>query len=211
MQMAWEAAVAAGKPQVSILALSGPFTPQELVGEEGGLWTLAGPVKSGRGSEALLFKWGKFKVLTSPDPIGVQIGAALADAYSLYGLYINRGWKTRSPLEVAAFIREVSAEAKSLALALGAQPQSFEADSPAWMSEFIVRSMSGTAPSEHWLKELKTENAPGALLLARAEFYKTWPDPWCTAYFSIHSAYLTAKHLGLNLPHLEEANRIFWN
>jgi hypothetical protein len=174
------------------------------------MWTLAGPVKSGRGSEALLFKWGKFRVNTSPDPIGVQMAAALADAYALYGLHIHRGWKTRSPLEMAAFIREVSAEAKSLTLALGGQPQTFESDSPAWISEFIARSMGGAAPSQYWLNALQSGRAPAELLAARKELYETWPDPWGIAYFSIHSAYLTAKHLGLNLPHLEEANRIFW-
>jgi len=212
MQIAWEAAVAAGRPKISILALSGPFSPQALVGDEGGVWTLAGEVRSGRASEALLFKFAKFRVNISPDPIGVQMAAALADAYALYGFQLDKQRKIRSlPLEMAAFIREISAEAKSLTLALGGQPQTFEADNPAWISEFIIRSLAGPGPSQSWLNALKSEKAPGLLAPARAELLDQWPDPWATGYFSIHSAYLTAKHLGLTLPHLEEANRLFWS
>lgn len=211
MQIAWEAAVSSGRPKINILALSGPFSSQALTQDEGGIWNLAGEVRSGRTSEALLFKFGKFKVNVSPDPIGVQIAAALADAYSLYGFFLNRQKKLRGqPAEVASFIREVSYEAKSLALALGGQPQTFEADSPAWMSELIIRSMSGTGPSQNWLNALTEKTAPGEQPQARVELAHQWPDPLSSGYFSIHSAYLTAKHLGLNLPHLEEANNLFW-
>lgn len=211
MQIAWEAAVAAGRPKISILALSGPFSPHSLVTENSGMWTLAGPVRGGRGSEALLFKWGKFRVTVSPDPIGVQMAAALADAYALYGLWLHRHQKShKTPLEMAAFIREASFEAKSLALAVGGQPQTFEADNPAWMAELISRVMGRQAPAQSWLNGLKASSAPGDMAPARRELAQKWPDPWCVGYFSIHSAYLTAKHLGLNLPHLEEANGIFW-
>ncbi|MDR1045285.1 MAG: 1-acyl-sn-glycerol-3-phosphate acyltransferase [Candidatus Adiutrix sp.] len=211
MQIAWEAAVAAGRPKTSILALSGPFSPLALTGDEGGLWTLAGEVRGGRASEALLFKFGRFRVTTSSDPIGLQMTAALADAYALYGLFSGRQKKLRGqPLEMAAFVREISAEAKNLTLALGGQPQTFEADNPAWVSEFIIRLMSGPGPSPNWLNALKADQPPGELVPARKELAEKWPDPWVTGYFSIHSAYLTAKHLGLTLPHLEEANRIFW-
>jgi len=212
MQIAWEAAVSAGRPKISILALSGPFSPTALVGEDGGLWTLAGEVRGGRASEALLFKYGKFRVNTSPDPIGVQMAAALADAYSLYGLWINRQKKMfNQPQETAAFVREISAEAKSLALALGGQPQTFEADNPAWASEFLIRFMSGPGPNQSWMNAIKADKTPAELAPIRAELADQWPDPWATGYFSIHSAYLTAKHLGLTLPHLEEANRLFWS
>jgi glycerol-3-phosphate dehydrogenase len=212
MQIAWEAAVAAGRPKINILALSGPFSPTDLLGGEGGGWTLAGEVRNGRASEALLFKYGKFRVNISPDPIGVQMAATLADAYALYGLSAPRHKKMRSlPFEAAAFLREISAEAKSLALALGGQPQTFEADNPAWVSEFLIRVMSGPGPSQSWLNALKSDQAPGAIQPARSELAGQWPHPWATGYFSIHSAYITAKHLSLNLPHLEEANRLFWS
>ena len=212
MQIAWEAAVAAGRPKINILALSGPFSPVALMGEDGGLWTLAGQVRPGRASEALLFKWGKFKVNISPDPIGVQMAAALADAYALYGWFIQKKEKTKTdPFSAANFLREISFEAKNLALALGGQPQTFEADNPAWTSEFIIRAMSGPGPSQAWLNNLKGDNAPAELAEIRAELAGKWPDPWATGYFSIHSASLTAKHLGLSLPHLEEAHRLFWD
>lgn len=212
MQMAWEAAVASGRPKVNILALCGPFLPSALIGEEGGVWTLAGEPRSGRASEALLFKWGPFKVHISPDPIGVQMAAALADAYGLYSRFMDKRRKTRrQPAEMAAFVREISQEAKNLALALGGQRQTFEADQPGWLPEFIIRSSLSPSPGENWLNGLKGSAAAGEAAAARAALMEQWPSPWASGYFSIHSACLTAKHLGLNLPHLQAADNIFWN
>ena len=216
MQIAWEAAVAADRNRVNILALSGPFTPEALLrgDEAGGLWTLAGAVSGGRFSEALLFKFGKYRVVTSPDPIGVQMAAALADAYALYAALRERRPRPESgefgtSQEAAAFLREISAEAKSLALALGGQPQTFEADNPAWLAEYLIRAAHSPAPGSSWLMSLKNEAVPGGGA-AHRELAAQWPEPWANGYFSIHSAYVTAKHLNLNLPHLEEADRLTW-
>ncbi|MDR1487499.1 MAG: 1-acyl-sn-glycerol-3-phosphate acyltransferase, partial [Deltaproteobacteria bacterium] len=80
IQMAWEAAVAAGRPKINILALAGPFNPVDLVSDNGGIFILAGPIKDARSTEATLFKYGTFKVHLSDDPIGVQTASALIDA-----------------------------------------------------------------------------------------------------------------------------------
>ena len=210
MQIAWEAAVSAGRSNINILALSGPFTPTSLVEETGGLWTLAGQVSSGRASEALLFKYGKFRVHMSTDIIGVQMAAALADVYALYWVFVSRQRKIRNnSAESAAFLREVSAEAKSLTLAIGGQSQTFEADNPAWVTEFLISFMSSSGPSQSWLTNLKNATNNNEEL-TRDNLIDQWPDPWATGFLSTHSAYITAKHLGLSLPHLEEANRMFW-
>jgi glycerol-3-phosphate dehydrogenase len=210
MQIAWETAVAAGRGSINILALSGPFTPETLfLGDDaGGLWTLAGEVRGGRASEALLFKFGKYRVTTSPDPIGVQMAAALADAYALYAA-LRRPAETGAAPEAAAFLREISAEAKSLSLAMGGQPQTFEADNPAWLAEYLIRAAHRPAPTAAWLTALKNETALGGGS-ARRELAAQWPEPWANGYFSINSAFITAKHLSLNLPHLEEANKLLW-
>jgi hypothetical protein len=216
MQIAWEAAVATGRGNLNILALSGPFTPKTLLGgdEAGGLWTLAGTVQGGRSSEALLFKFGKYRVTVSPDPIGVQMAAALADAYALYAALRERRPRQETAEagtapESAAFLREISAEAKSLALALGGQPQTFEADNPAWLAEYLIRAAHRPAPTSSWLATLKNDPSPGSGP-AHRNLAAQWPDPWANGYFSIHSAHITAKHLSLNLPHLEEADRLLW-
>jgi glycerol-3-phosphate dehydrogenase len=214
MQIAWEAAVAAGRNSLNILALSGPFTPLALWrgDEAGGLWTLAGATRGGRASEALLFKFGKYRVALSPDPIGVQMAAALADAYALYAALRDKrprqdAAESGAAPETAAFLREISAEAKSLALALGGQPQTFEADNPAWLAEYLIRSAHRPAPGSSWLAPLKNDQPPGHGA-AHRELAALWPEPWANGYFSIHSASLTARHLSLNLPHLEEADRL---
>ncbi len=209
IQIAQEATLAANRSDINVLALNGPFSPVDLVSEEsGGIWTLAGPVRTGRASEALLFKMATFKVQTSSDPIGVQMAAALADAYALYGIFLNRREKIRIQATAAAsFLREVSVEAKALTLAMGGKSQTFEADNPAWLTEFMLRSMSEVGPNQAWLERLKDS---GEASSAQSELAAQWPSPWSAGYFAIHSAYLLAQEFGLHLPHLEEAHRLFW-
>ncbi|MDR1577807.1 MAG: 1-acyl-sn-glycerol-3-phosphate acyltransferase [Deltaproteobacteria bacterium] len=208
IQMAWEAAVAAGRPQTNILVLSGPFGPEDLLKNRGGLWILAGPnTKNGRVAESSLFKFGPFAVHLSDDPIGVQTAAALIDAYSLYGACLHHKRELRTPLAMANFTREVSFEAKTLAMALGGHPSTFEADSPAWISEFIAAALTGlTRPT---VKLIASRGAQAFLDLQK-DHPSLWPDPGAGGYYSIHSAYLMAKNLSLRLPHLEKANQLFW-
>jgi glycerol-3-phosphate dehydrogenase len=208
IQMAWEAAVAAGRPKTNILVLSGPFYPEDLLHSRGGLWTLAGPLKTGRLSESSLFKFGSFNVHLSDDPIGVQTAAALIDAYSLYGAFLHHKKELRNPLAMANFVREVSFEAKTLAMALGGQPATFESDSPAWISEFIASALTGlTRPT---VKLIVSRGVTAFKEYMAEHPHNLWPDPGVGGYYSVHSAYLVAKNLSLHLPHLETANQMFW-
>ncbi|MDR0549051.1 MAG: 1-acyl-sn-glycerol-3-phosphate acyltransferase [Deltaproteobacteria bacterium] len=208
IQMAWEAAVAAGRPETNILALSGPFSPADILFNRGGFWILAGPARPGRQSESSLFKYGPFQVYLSDDPIGVQTAAALIDAYALYGAYLHHKRELRTPIAMANFVREVSAEAKKLAMALGGQPATFESDSPAWISEFIAAALTG--PTRPTVKTIVARGLQGVLELQKEKPRELWPDLGIGGYYSIHSAYLVAKNLSLSLPHLETANRTFW-
>jgi glycerol-3-phosphate dehydrogenase len=210
IQMAWEASVAAGKTNVIILALSGPFIPQDLLGDKGGTFILAGPLRQGKLPESSLFRLGKFKVYESDDPLGVQTAAALADAYALYGAYLKEHQELTNPEEITDFVREASTEARLLALALGAKPATFEAHSPAWLSEFLFGALSAARyPTMKLLahkggeafREHQKTASPSPIL---------WPDRGLLGYQAIHSAHLIAKNLSLKMPKLEKANSIFW-
>jgi glycerol-3-phosphate dehydrogenase len=210
IQTAWEASVGAGMPDLEILALSGPFLPNDLIQDKGGLWILAGPRKDGKVAEASLFRSQRFKVFISDDPIGVQIAAALADAYSLYGSYLKTKKDLKDPQEITDFAREVSSEAKRLAMALGARPSTFDADNPSWNSEFLLSALT-------WLKDNPSKQSPSLKdflashgLADEDKFPKLWPGREVLGYQSIRSAYLIGKNLALSLPHLEKAHAIFF-
>jgi glycerol-3-phosphate dehydrogenase len=208
IQMAWEAAVAAGKPKLNILALSGPFEPSNLLAVKGGLFILAGETTA-RNVEASLFKYGPYKVQVMDDPIGVQAASAMITAYSLYGAYVRYRKELREPSELADFIREVSFEAKTLAMALGGQPSTFEADSPAWISGLISAGLTG--PALNTIKILNTKGVEAFKeYLNEHQLEDLWPDQGAEGYYSIRSAYMIAKNLSLTLPHLEKAYGIFW-
>jgi glycerol-3-phosphate dehydrogenase len=210
IQIAWEASVAAGRPELEIMALSGPFLPEELIGEKGGLWILAAPERVGKLHEASLFKNGSFKVFVSDDPVGVQTAAALADAYALYGAYLKSHRELKDPRDMAGFVREASGEAKRLAMALGARPRTFDSDNPAWNSEFLQAALSWSASPS--LKQAALGGREAAMNLGLTDEKKpqvVWPDRAFQGYSSIRSAYLIGKNLSLSLPHLERAHEIF--
>ncbi|MDR0621508.1 MAG: 1-acyl-sn-glycerol-3-phosphate acyltransferase [Deltaproteobacteria bacterium] len=209
IQMAWEAAVAAGKPKLNIMVLSGPFEPLDVLTDKGGLFILAGHQRNVRVPEASLFRHGAFKVQTMDDPVGVQTAAAMIGAYSLYGAYLRQRKELRAPNELSDFVRQVSFEAKTLAMALGGQPSTFEADSPAWISGLINASL--TNPSLRSVQVLNTKGVEAFRdYLSERPLSELWPDRGAEGYQAIHSAYLIAKNLSLTLPHLEKANGIFW-
>jgi glycerol-3-phosphate dehydrogenase len=209
IQMAWEAAVAAGRPKVNILVLAGPLDPEELLEGSVRPLVLAGPVKSGRGSEATLFRRGPNPPHLVDDPIGLQTAASLIDAYTLYGLVLHQNKGLRDPTEKADFIREISWEAKTLAIALGGQPSTFEADNPSWLPPLLRTFMSTPPQSTVRLTATRGVEALRAMLAERP-LADIWPDQGAEGYYSIHSACLIAKHLSLALPHLEAANKMFW-
>jgi glycerol-3-phosphate dehydrogenase len=209
IQMAWEAAVAAGRPDLNVLALSGPFEPQDLLTNKGGSWILAGPQREGKLPEASLFKMGPFKVEILEDPLGVQIAAALTDAYTLHGSYLKAHRELKTPEAMTNFVREVSAEAHLLAMALGAKLATFNAGSPAWIAEFLYAVLSA---SRHPTIKMAAQNGGESFreFLNDANPPISWPDRGLLGYYSIHSAHLIAKNLSLKTPCLERANSIFW-
>ncbi|MDR1038661.1 MAG: 1-acyl-sn-glycerol-3-phosphate acyltransferase [Deltaproteobacteria bacterium] len=208
VQMAWEAAAAAGRPDVNILALSGPFEPQDLITDKGGLWILAGPRRGDKHPESPLFRFGRFKVRESHDPLGVEIAASLADAYSLYGAYLKAHRELTRPEELATFVVEVSAEAKLLAMALGGQADTFDADSPAWLAEFVFGALSANRLAT--VKAAAQKGGEALKELVEEGATERWPDRGLLGYQAIHSAHLIAKHISLKTPHLERADKIFW-
>jgi hypothetical protein len=107
------------------------------------------------------------------------------------------------------FLREISFEAKTLAMALGGQPSTFEADSPAWISELIASYLTNS--NLLTVKLVISRGVEGLKdYLQEHPLSEIWPEQGAEGYYSIHSAYLIAKHLSLALPHLEKANELFW-
>ena len=210
IQMAWEAAVAAGRPKVNILVLTGSMTPDYLLADNGqGIFVLAGKVSGGRGSEASLFKWRDFTVHQCEDPIGVQTAASMIDAYALYGAVLHQQKGLKETAGKIVFLREISHEAKTLAIALGGQPSTFEADHPVWLPGLLKSFLTNTSRPTVKLAVTKGVEALKEHLAER-DLADLWPDEGAEGYYSIHSAHLIAKHLSLSLPHLSAANDMFW-
>ena len=133
----------------------------------------------------------------------------MIDAYALYGAVLHHQKGLKETTDKISFIREVSHEAKTLAIALGGQPSTFEADHPAWLPGLLTAFLTGSLRPT---VKLAATRGVEALRdhLAERPLSSIWPDEGAEGYYSIHSAHLIAKHLSLGLPHLEAANKMFW-
>jgi glycerol-3-phosphate dehydrogenase len=124
------------------MVLSGPVPAERLAEMSGGALVLAGPRDT---TQALtsLFTLPGFSVYVSDDPVGVQAAATLAEVYSLLGSYLTRTKEMNGRLDTAAFFRETSDEALRLILALGGRKETFMADNPAWVAEYVAAGLGG--------------------------------------------------------------------
>ena len=207
IQMARNVLKQSPRDNVDLLVLSGPVTPNKLAEGRGGSLVLAGPMKSARVLADLL-RHHDFTVFISDDPVGVQVAAIMAEVYTLLGTYLLRTKAIQGRGQVASFFVESSREVMDLAVALGGKKETFLPDNPAWTAEYVAAGMGGPGASFgrqagrslNWAKNFRQESAKES----RED------SPQTLAYYGIRSAYLTAKNLGLHVPRLRQAYRIFW-
>jgi glycerol-3-phosphate dehydrogenase len=207
IQMARNVLRQSPREDVDLLALSGPVTPNKLAEGRGGSLVLAGPMKSARTLSDLL-RHHDFTVFVCDDPVGVQVASIMAEVYTLLGTYLLRTKAMKGRGQVASFFVESSREVIDLAVALGGKRETFQPDNPAWTAEYVAAGMGGPGASFgrqagrslNWAKGFRQEPAKES----RED------SPQKLAYYGIRSAYLTAKNLGLHVPRLRQAYRIFW-
>jgi hypothetical protein len=112
----------------------------------------------------------------------------------------------------ATFAAKKSAENHGLAVGLGGKRETFLPDNPAWAAEYMAASMGG--PASNFGRQagasLSRARKSAQELLADIDGELATKSHKVIGYSSIRSACLVARNLGLTLPHLEEAYRIFW-
>ncbi len=212
IQIAEDVLAESGRTDVTLFVLSGPVTPDMLAENRGGWLVLAGPEEQARHLSDM-FKHPPFRVHVCDDPIGVQVAGTMTQVYTVLGGYYRRNKTISQREQIASFVTETSEEAISLALILGGKADTFRADNPAWVGEYVAAGLGG--PSVKF--GLK---AGGALDKAKKSAREIPPEAGdesqketgyrIIGYTGIRSAYILSHKLGLRLPHLEEAYRIFW-
>lgn len=211
IQIAGDLLAESGRHDVNLLALSGPVTPEMMTKGLGGALVLAGPLGAAK-HLAEMFRLEPFRVFVCDDPIGVQLAAVMGQVYSVLGAYLRKAENMKGREEIGAFVAETSAETMALALALGGREETFMADNPAWVAEYVAAGLGGPGT--------KFGLRAGTSMRLAKRFAREWeatpPEDLkekshrLIGYHGIRSACLTARARNLNLPRLEQAYGLFW-
>ena len=209
-QLVMDMAKARGRDDVSVFALVGAVQEEHVLTGKSLSGMLAGPKDQLR-TLSDLFLLKHVNLVTSDDPLGVQAASILARAYALWGHYLSRSGEIRGAAQVGAYMARAAQEATELGVALGGQPYSFAAGSPAWTATLVAEGLSGVC-REFGLKlggqAKKRENVS---VTARALYDKMEAmGKRLTGYEDIRSAYMAARRLDLQLPIMEEAYATIW-
>ncbi len=209
-QVARDLAQERGRGDVQVYVLGGPLLGEDLVRPRAASGVLAGPA-AGLAELADLFAWPPVGVSTSPDPLGVQLAWVLAQVYSLWGGFLMRLGRILGAAQVGHYMAQASAEAITLALALGGQAETFSAASPAWTASFAALGLSG--PVQELGRTLGKESRKAKDLPALARKLcqqEQEPGRKVRAHDELHQAFLAARDKGLDLPILNEAHATLW-
>lgn len=112
-----------------------------------------------------LIETPKFRVVYSGDVIGTTISAALKNVYAI-GFGLLEGSKRAPENFLATYSTLVTAEIRQFGLLLGAQPETFDAESQGWMADLLATCRGGR--SSRYGRELaEMEDKPGKVRPAR--------------------------------------------
>lgn len=205
--------LAAKYPQraIEIYTLAGPVKEADLVLQREALGVLACPPGVGNHVPSLLHM-PPVDVVTSDDPVGVQLCGSMARVYTLWGGFLQRVGRLKGSAQLGHYIARVSAEASRLAVALGGKASTFTAESHAWTATLIYHGLSGPSlESGRKLGALARRKKDLPAEAAKMQSQSEEADGIALAAFQdLKASYQVAKQKGLDLPILSDAYETIW-
>jgi glycerol-3-phosphate dehydrogenase (NAD(P)+) len=142
VEAAWEEMDRRGRSSVQIAVISGANLAGEIMEERLTATQLAVENNDLRARLIDIFSTDDFYVYPSSDLLGTQLAGAMKNVYAIaYG--IADGSKDASVNFTATLVTRISAEIKTLALAMGADPETFDTEGQAWMADFLATARGG--------------------------------------------------------------------
>ncbi|MFH1154115.1 MAG: 1-acyl-sn-glycerol-3-phosphate acyltransferase [Pseudomonadota bacterium] len=194
---------------IDILSVAGPLLPEDLIEAKSVRAILAGSM-SVLDDLSDLFHGTTIEMMLSTDPIGVQAADILARIYAMWVNYIPASKRGMSSADVGFLVAAIAREACELALALGADPESFSAGSVAWNATFVAVSMSG--PWHDFGRKagasVRKGKDPESVV---AKLNQQWINDGTKlqALADIPEVLTCAEQLGVDMPILKEMGSIF--
>jgi glycerol-3-phosphate dehydrogenase (NAD(P)+) len=142
VEVAWEEMEKRGRSNIQIAVVSGANLAGEIMEGKLTATQLAAENDELRARLIDIFSTPDFFVYPSKDLLGVQLAGAMKNVYAIaYG--IADGAKDASVNFTATLVTRISAEIKTLALAMGADPETFDTEGQAWMADFLATARGG--------------------------------------------------------------------
>ncbi len=194
---------------VEILTIAGPVSPNDVVDQRQINGILAGPAPIIREISSM-FDPNPERPMLSSDPLGVQVADILARIYAIWVNFMISSKRITQTPETGFLMAEISAEACSLALALGANKETFSAGSLAWTATFVTLCLEGV-----WRDfgrqagiAVKKGKDPARVV---DKLNRQWIEEGkkLQSLIDIREALDCAHGLGIRLPVLEEMNATF--
>ncbi len=199
------------RDDIEIFVLAGPVDPEALVNKSRINGIFAGKSKS-LNQIAQMFGWPSGRVRLSDDPIGVHAADIFARIYSTWLSFMVNSNKISNASDIGFLTAAIGREARQLAIAMGAAPETFNLGSIPWTATFVAASMEGSwyefgkkagqytkkrnNKTHKYVKELKENlESEGKILQILVDMKE------CLE---------CAKLLNINLPILKKAYRIFY-
>lgn len=194
---------------VEIITLAGPVSPDDVVDHRQISGILAGPSSIIREISGI-FDPDPEKILLSSDPLGVQAADILARIYAIWVNFMISSKRITKTPETGLLMAEISKEACALALALGANKETFSAGSIAWTATFISLCIEGVWCEFGRKAGLSVKKGRDPLKVVE-KLNAQWIEEGkrLQALVDIDEALTCAHGLGVKMPILEEMSSTF--
>ncbi|MEO8429815.1 MAG: NAD(P)H-dependent glycerol-3-phosphate dehydrogenase [Verrucomicrobiota bacterium] len=184
--------------QAELVALSGPTLAMEVARGMPSAIVAAGTSPAAAHSVQQLFHRPAFRVYTSPDPLGVELGGALKNVVAIAaGACDGLGFGDNSK---TALVTRGIVEIRRLGLACGAQAETFLGLSG--IGDLMVTCFSRLSRNRGFGERLGKGEKPKAILASTVTVAEGYP--------TAHSAYQLARKLDIVTPIIDEVHAVLY-
>jgi len=195
---------------VHLLTIAGAVTPGNVVDEKEINAILAGP-KSVIGEISDMFDPNPARPILSDDPIGIQTADILSRIYAIWVNFMTASRRITKAHETGFLMAAISKEAFSLALALGANKETFSPGSTAWSATFIALCLEGVWHDFGRKAGLSVKKGKNSKSVVK-KLNRQWIEEGnrLHALIDIQEALVCAQSLGVDMPVLKEMEATFF-
>ena len=198
------------RSDVEILTIAGPVSPNDVVEQKQINGILAGPAFVTL-KIADMFDPAPKNPFISNDPLGVQVADIMARVYAIWVNFMIASKRITKSTETGLLMAAISDEVCGLALALGANKNTFNPGSIPWTATFITLCLEGVWRDFGRKAGLSVKKGKDSRVVIE-KLNNQWIEEGnrLQSLIDIKEALTCAQRLGVDMPVLKEMDNAFW-